>query len=82
MLPRNRQAECNLVLQNLSKKVRDCLQPAEESGQRARIERAPRLARDFLDMELHWLTLARSYQFGESRNLISAIGITLIFGGR
>jgi PAS domain S-box-containing protein len=54
------------MLQNLSKQVRNCLEHAEECGQRAKVERDPALARDFLDMERRWLTLARSYQFGES----------------
>ena len=54
------------MLQNLSQPVRNCLQHAEECGQRAKIERDPALVRDFLDMELRWLTLARSYQFSES----------------
>lgn len=39
------------MLQNLSKQVRNCLEHAEECGQRAKVERDPALARDFLDME-------------------------------
>jgi hypothetical protein len=53
------------MLQNLSKQARDCLQHAEDCGERAKIERDPALARDFLDMEQRWLRLARSYQFSE-----------------
>jgi hypothetical protein len=54
------------MLKDLSEQVRNCLHRAEECGQRAKTERDPALARDLLDMELRWLTLARSYQFGES----------------
>ena len=54
------------MLQNLNARVRDCLERAEECGQRAKIEADPALARDYLEMERRWLTLARSYQFRES----------------
>jgi hypothetical protein len=54
------------MLQGLSEQIRNCLLRAEECGQRAKTERDPALVRDFLDMERRWLTLARSYQFGES----------------
>jgi hypothetical protein len=54
------------MLQNLNARVHNCLARAEEYGQRAKIEADPELARDYLEMERGWLTLARSYQFGES----------------
>src|SRR5262249_19484276 len=53
------------MLQNLSEKVRLCMQKAEECSRRARIERDPNLVRDYRDMERRWLKLARSYQFSE-----------------
>ena len=57
------------MLENLSEKVRNCLRHAEQCGHRAKIEPDPNLARDYLDMERHWLSLARSYQFSESFNV-------------
>jgi hypothetical protein len=59
------------MLQNLSKQVRHCLEHAEECAQRAKYERDPDLARDFLDMERRWLSLARSYQFSEQLEAFS-----------
>ena len=53
------------MLQHLSKQVRDCLQRAEECAYRANTEGDPGLARDYLEMERRWLSLARSYQFSE-----------------
>ena len=46
---------------NISKQVRDCLQRAEECGQRAKCEPDPILAKDYLEMERRWLKIARSY---------------------
>jgi hypothetical protein len=51
------------MLQNLSDEVRECLQRAEQSAQRAKGEPNPAIKRDFLDMKRRWLKLARSYQF-------------------
>jgi hypothetical protein len=53
------------VLQNLSSEVTECLRHADDCAQRARCEPNPSLRRDFFDMELRWLKLARSYQFAE-----------------
>jgi hypothetical protein len=57
------------MLENPSEKVRNCLRHAEQCGHRAKIEPDPNLARDYLDMERRWLSLARSYQFSESFNV-------------
>jgi hypothetical protein len=57
------------MLENPSEKVRNCLRHAEQCGHRAKIEPDPNLARDYLDMERHWRSLARSYQFSESFNI-------------
>ena len=53
------------MLQNLSPEVTECLRHADDCAQRARYEPNPSLRRDFFDMELRWLKLARSYQFAE-----------------
>src|SRR5262249_32216723 len=54
------------MLNSLSQQIRDCLQHAEECAQRAKIECDQSIARDLLDMEQRWLSLARSYAFSES----------------
>src|SRR5262245_36868962 len=59
------------MLNSLSQQVRDCLQHAEECAQRAKIECDQSIARDFLDMERRWLSLARSYAFSESLEAFS-----------
>jgi hypothetical protein len=51
------------MLEKLSEEVRECLRHAEESAAQAKIEPHPAIQRDFIDMELRWLKLARSYQF-------------------
>jgi hypothetical protein len=50
-----------IMLEYPSEKVRNCLRHAEQCGHRAKIEPDPNLARDYLDMERRWLSLARSY---------------------
>jgi hypothetical protein len=59
------------MLNSLSQQIRDCLQHAEECAQRAKIECDQSIARDFLDMERRWLSLARSYAFSESLEAFS-----------
>jgi hypothetical protein len=54
------------MLNNLTQQIRDCLQHAEACAQRAKIECDQSIARDFLDIEQRWLSLARSYAFSES----------------
>jgi hypothetical protein len=49
--------------ENLAEEVRECLRHAGECAARAKIEPHPAIQRDFIDMELRWLQLARSYQF-------------------
>ena len=51
------------MLEYLSEEVRECLRHAEECAARAKIEPHPAIQRDFIDTELRWLKLARSYQF-------------------
>ena len=59
-------------LANLSGEVRECLQRAEQCAARAKIEPNPALQRDFIDMELRWLHLARSYRFLDQISIASA----------
>ena len=60
------------MLANLSGEVRECLQRAEQCAARAKIEPNPALQRDFIDMELRWLHLARSYRFLDQIGIASA----------
>ena len=53
------------MLQKVSERVRECLQRADESAERAKRERNPSIQRDFLEMQDRWLKLAQSYQFLE-----------------
>jgi hypothetical protein len=53
------------MLNSFSQQIRVCLRHAEECAQRARIECDQSIARDFLDMERRWLSVARSYAFSE-----------------
>jgi hypothetical protein len=53
------------VLDNLSEQIRECLQHAENCARQAAAQTDPKLTEDFLDMERHWLFLARSYGFTE-----------------
>lgn len=60
------------MLEHLSEQVRECVKRAEECAARAKIEPNPTLQHDFIDMELRWLQLARSYQF------LDQLGIFLV----
>jgi hypothetical protein len=62
------------MLQNLSSEVSECLRHAEECAARAKCEPNPALRRDYFDMELRWLKLARSYQFAEQLQSFSSHG--------
>jgi hypothetical protein len=53
------------MLQNLSPDVRECLRRAEDCAARAKRETNTELQREFFEMEMRWLKLARSFQFAE-----------------
>ena len=53
------------MLNNLSKKVRECLEHAEHCARQAAAQTRPERKVDFLDLERRWLALARSYDFTE-----------------
>jgi hypothetical protein len=54
------------MLNNLSEKIRNCLQHAEECARRAAAEPdGSTLKQDFLNLEKRWLDLSRSFQLGE-----------------
>ena len=51
------------MLNNLTEKIRDCLEHAEGCARQAEAQTDPNQKQDFLDMERRWLSLARSYEF-------------------
>jgi hypothetical protein len=53
------------MLNNLSEHIRECLRHAEDCAQKAAAHTGPQTKQDFLDLEQHWLFLARSYGFTE-----------------
>ncbi len=54
-----------IMLNNISRQIRDCLSRAEESEGRALKETDPELRQSFLDIARRWRVLARSYEFAE-----------------
>jgi hypothetical protein len=58
--------EGRVVLDNVSKQIRECLEHAEECAQKAaELPNGSPLRQDFLQLEKRWLELARSIEFGE-----------------
>jgi hypothetical protein len=62
------------MLKVLSEDVRECYQRAEECARQAKAQLNPKLRRDFLDLELRWLKLARSYEVSERVKTFSKSG--------
>jgi hypothetical protein len=54
-----------VMLNNLSEEVRRCHLHAEHCARQAAVETDQKLKNNFLEMEQHWLKLARSYAFTE-----------------
>jgi len=57
--------ERNLMLLNLSEKIKECLTRAADARERANAALDPSRKADLLDVELHWLRLVESYRFVE-----------------
>jgi hypothetical protein len=61
--------EGRVVLDNVSKQIRECLEHAGECAQKAaELPNGSPFRQDFLQLEKRWLELARSIEFGESRD--------------
>jgi hypothetical protein len=45
--------------------IRECIKHAEDCARRAAAQSDPGLRKDFLDLEKHWLALARSMELTE-----------------
>jgi hypothetical protein len=53
------------VIDDVSEEIRECLRHAQVCARKAAEQLDPELRRDFLKLEKHWLTLARSMGFSE-----------------
>jgi hypothetical protein len=53
------------VLDNVSRKVRECYEHAEDCERLADAQSDPAARKDFLIIAEGWLVLARSYEFAE-----------------
>ncbi len=56
-----------------NKDARECRFHAEHREDKARLQSDPQLRRDFLEMQQRWLSLARSYEFLDRLQLLSAV---------
>jgi hypothetical protein len=56
-----------------NKEARECRLHAEHCEDKARLQSDPQLRQDFLEMQQRWLSLARSYEFLERLELLSAV---------
>jgi hypothetical protein len=57
------QGKARVMLSDLSAEIRECYRHAESCAQKAAAQTDEKLKSDFLDLELRWLFLARSYEF-------------------
>jgi hypothetical protein len=53
------------MLKNLSEEIRECHRHAEDCARKAAAQIDLQLKADFVDLEMRWLFLARSYEFTE-----------------
>jgi hypothetical protein len=53
------------MLENVSEQARECYAHAEYCARKAAAQTDPLLKQDYFDLEQHWLTLARSFEFSE-----------------
>ncbi len=56
-----------------NKDARECRFHAEHCEDKARLQADPRLRQDFVEMQQRWLSLARSYEFLDRLQLLSAV---------
>ncbi len=56
-----------------NKDARECRFHAEHCEDKAQLQSDPQLRQDFLEMQQRWLSLARSYEFLERLDLLSAV---------
>jgi hypothetical protein len=56
------------MLNYLSEEIRKCRAKAEDCARKAAAETDPKLKRDLLNLEKHWLSVARSYAYHERQS--------------
>jgi hypothetical protein len=61
-----------------NKEARECRLHAEHCEDKARLQSDPQFRQDFLEMQQRWLSLARSYEFLERLELLSAVEAKII----
>ena len=61
------------MLVEFSREARECRLYAEHCADKARFQSDPQLRQDFLEMQRRWLGLARSYEFSERLEFLSAV---------
>ena len=57
----------------INRDARECRLHAEHCEDKAWLQSDPQLRQDFLGMQQRWLSLARSYEFLERLELLSAV---------
>ena len=57
---------------SVSREASECRLYAEHSAAKARLQSDPQLRQCFLEMQRRWLSLARSYEFAERLEFLSA----------
>ena len=55
--------------------IRECLRYANECAREARALSDPKLRQDLIDMQLRWLSIARSYEFLERLDFLSGVEV-------
>ena len=58
---------------NLTEQAGECRLYAERCADKAQLQSDPQLRIDYLEMQRRWLGLARSYEFSEQLEFLSAI---------
>jgi hypothetical protein len=61
-----------------NKEARECRLHAEHCEDKARLQSDPQFRQDFLEMQQRWWSLARSYEFLERLELLSAVEAKII----
>ena len=61
-----------------NKEARECRLHAEHCEDKARLLSDAQLRQDYLEMQQRWLSLARSYEFLERLELLSAVEAKII----
>ena len=58
---------------SVSREASECRLYAEHCADKARLQSDPQLRQCFLEMQQRWLSLARSYEFAERLEFLSAV---------